>query len=29
MEHIDLALMQEILRLNLAALAGWLDPGKR
>jgi hypothetical protein len=24
--HIDLALMQEILRMNLAALAGWLEP---
>jgi hypothetical protein len=26
MEHIDLALMQEILQMNLAALAGWLEP---
>jgi Peptidase family M28 len=25
MAHIDLALMQEILRMNLAALAGWLE----
>ncbi len=26
MAHIDLALMQEILRMNLAALAAWLQP---
>lgn len=25
MAHIDLALMEEILRMNLAALAGWLE----